>query len=120
VVGRWRSHRETALYDSPWVSLRLADVERPSGRRHSHHLLRMPQAGAGAVVVDRAGAVLLVHRHRFIPETFGWELPSGRIDHGEAPRLRWWPRVELPSLLRSGDVTDACTTTGLLWHLQLG
>jgi 8-oxo-dGTP pyrophosphatase MutT (NUDIX family) len=82
---RWHTHRETALYDSPWVSLRLAEVDPPSGQRHPHHLLRMPHQGAGAVVVNPAGAVLLIYRHRFIPDTFGWELPSGRIDPGETP-----------------------------------
>jgi 8-oxo-dGTP pyrophosphatase MutT (NUDIX family) len=173
--GRWHTHAETALYDSPWVSLRLADVDPPSGQRHPHHLLRMPRHGAGAVVVDRTDAVLLVYRHRFIPDTFGWELPAGRIDPGETPEqaaarevheetgwtiqgvrrlcsihtspgltdqlshvlsaqagirtgdpdpdeaaeLRWWPRADLPTLLRSGQITDAFTSTGLLWHLHL-
>ena len=67
------------------MSLHLADVAPPSGRRHSHHLVRMPSQGAGAVVVNGAGSVLLVYRHRFIPDSFGWELPAGRIDPGETP-----------------------------------
>jgi 8-oxo-dGTP pyrophosphatase MutT (NUDIX family) len=27
--------------------------------------------------------VLLIHRHRFIPDTWGWEIPGGGIEAGE-------------------------------------
>jgi hypothetical protein len=40
-------------------------------------------------------------------------------DPDEAPRLHWWPVDDLPALLRSGQVTDAFTATGLLWYLHL-
>jgi 8-oxo-dGTP pyrophosphatase MutT (NUDIX family) len=29
--------------------------------------------------------VLLIYRHRFIPDEWGWELPAGRCDPGETP-----------------------------------
>jgi 8-oxo-dGDP phosphatase len=85
LAGRWHTHGETTVYDSPWVSLHVADVDPPSGRRHAHHLVRIPSQGAGAVVVNAAGAVLLLYRHRFIPDSYGWELPAGRIEPGETP-----------------------------------
>lgn len=79
----WRVHRERTLYDSPWVSLRLAEVELPDGTRIEHHLVRFPRVAAAAVVVDPARGVLLIHRHRFIPDTWGWEVPAGRVEEGE-------------------------------------
>ena len=40
--------------------------------------------GAYTVLVD-AGRVLLMWRHRFITDTWGWEVPGGAIDAGEQP-----------------------------------
>jgi 8-oxo-dGTP pyrophosphatase MutT (NUDIX family) len=70
------------VYESPWVSLALVDVEVPDGERFEHHIVRMPGGVSGVVVHDQ-GRILLIHRHRFIPDTWGWEIPAGRIDPGE-------------------------------------
>lgn len=80
---KWEVHGERSLYESPWLSLRLADVELPDGSRIDHHLVRYPQRAAAAVIVDPARGVLLIHRHRFIPDTWGWEVPAGRVEDGE-------------------------------------
>ena len=45
----------------------------------------MPCEAAGAVVHDAAGGLLLLWRHRFITDTWGWEIPAGRVDPGESP-----------------------------------
>lgn len=79
----WRVHGQRTLYESPWVSLGLADVELPDGTRLDHHLVRFPRVAAAAVVVDPARGVLLIHRHRFIPDVWGWEVPAGRVESGE-------------------------------------
>src|SRR5450759_923523 len=34
---------------------------------------------------DAGGRVLLIHRHRFITDTTGWEIPAGRVEKGEEP-----------------------------------
>src|SRR3954452_3141480 len=80
---QWLVHGEQSLYESPWVNLRLVDVEVPEGPRFDHHVVRMPQPAAGTVVFDPDRGVLLLWRHRFITDTWGWELPAGRIDEGE-------------------------------------
>jgi 8-oxo-dGTP pyrophosphatase MutT (NUDIX family) len=78
-------HGERVVYDSEWMRLALTDVELPSGTRFEHHVLRMPAAAAGVVVHDPARGVLLLWRHRFTTDTWGWEVPAGRIDPGETP-----------------------------------
>jgi 8-oxo-dGTP pyrophosphatase MutT (NUDIX family) len=35
------------------------------------------------VIHDPSRGVLLLRRHRFITDTWGWEIPGGRIDEGE-------------------------------------
>lgn len=84
---RWTVHGERSLYESEWVHLVLTDVEVPGGERFEHHVVRMPNQAAGTVVVDPDRGVLLLWRHRFITDTWGWEIPAGRIDPGETPEL---------------------------------
>lgn len=81
---RWTVHGERSLYESPWVNLRLVDVEIPGGERFEHHVVRSPQPAAGVVIAsDDRRSVLLLWRHRFITDTWGWEIPAGRVDDGE-------------------------------------
>jgi 8-oxo-dGTP pyrophosphatase MutT (NUDIX family) len=82
---RWIVHGERPIYTSPWVALRLADVEIPGGRRFDHHVVRVPFEAAGCVVHDPVRGVLLLWRHRFITDTWGWEIPAGAVDEGETP-----------------------------------
>jgi 8-oxo-dGTP pyrophosphatase MutT (NUDIX family) len=82
---RWTVHGERSLYESEWLRLALVDVEIPDGERFEHHVVRMPNFAAGTVVRDPARGVLLLWRHRFITDTWGWEIPAGRIEPGETP-----------------------------------
>ncbi|MBA2282055.1 MAG: NUDIX hydrolase [Actinomycetota bacterium] len=81
---RWTVHGERSLYESEWMRLALADVELPDGTRFDHHVLRTPHQAAGAVVYEPKRGVLLLWRHRFITDRWGWEIPAGRIEDGEA------------------------------------
>lgn len=82
---RWIVHGERVIYDSPWVRLALTDIEIPGGERFEHHVVRMPAEAAGTVIHDPARGVLLLWRHRFATDSWGWEVPAGRIDDGETP-----------------------------------
>lgn len=85
---RWKVHGERNLYESEWVTLALTDVEIPPavpgqpGNRFEHHVVRMPAPATGVVVHDHRG-VLLLWRHRFITDTWGGEVPAGKVDPGE-------------------------------------
>jgi 8-oxo-dGTP pyrophosphatase MutT (NUDIX family) len=82
---RWTVHGERVVYESPWMNLLLADVEIPGGERFEHHLLRIPRPAAAAVVHDRERGVLLLWRHRFITDRWGWEIPAGAVEPHETP-----------------------------------
>jgi 8-oxo-dGTP pyrophosphatase MutT (NUDIX family) len=81
--GTWLNRGERVLYDSAWVKLVIADVLMPDGTQVDHHVVRMPREAAGTIMV-RDGRVLLMYRHRFITDTWGWEIPAGRVDPGES------------------------------------
>jgi 8-oxo-dGTP pyrophosphatase MutT (NUDIX family) len=67
------------------VRLALVDVEIPGVRRFEHHVVRVPRPAAGAVVHDPDRGVLLLWRHRFITDSWGYEIPAGGVDEGETP-----------------------------------
>jgi len=82
---RWRVYGERSLYDSEWISLRLVDVELPDGERFEHHIVRIPEEAAAVIALDPERGVLLMRRHRFVVDRWGWELPAGRVHPSEAP-----------------------------------
>jgi 8-oxo-dGTP pyrophosphatase MutT (NUDIX family) len=81
---QWTVHGERVVYSSWWASFHLIDVELPSGRRFEHEALRLPQPAVATVALDApGGSVLMIWRHRLIPDSWGWELPAGRVEPGE-------------------------------------
>jgi 8-oxo-dGTP pyrophosphatase MutT (NUDIX family) len=82
---KWTVHGERVLYTSEWVGLSLVDVEIPGERRFEHHVVRHPHDAAGTVIHDPDRGLLLLWRHRFITDSWGYEVPAGRIDPGEEP-----------------------------------
>ena len=78
----WRVLGEESVLRTPWFQVGLADVELPDGRRIDHYLFRLPPVVLTAMQDDR-DRVLLILRYRFIPGTWGWELPSGLADPAE-------------------------------------
>jgi len=79
---RWIVHGERLVYDNRWIRLALADVEIPGGERFEHHVVHLKRA-AIAVVVDEDDRVLMMWRHRFVADRWGWELPGGLVEAGE-------------------------------------
>ncbi|MCU1365821.1 MAG: hydrolase [Ilumatobacteraceae bacterium] len=82
---KWIVHGERMIYESEWVSLALTDIEIPGGPRFDHHVVRMPAEASGTVIDVADRGVLLLWRHRFTTDTWGWEVPAGRVDDGETP-----------------------------------
>jgi 8-oxo-dGTP pyrophosphatase MutT (NUDIX family) len=83
---QWTVHGRRDVYSSEWVRVSLDDVEIPGGPRFEHHVLHFPRASVTAVVTDEdRSRVLLLWRHRFITDSWGWEVPAGWADPGEDP-----------------------------------
>lgn len=83
---KWHVHSERELYRDRWIDLRCADVELNDGRHLDHRFINV-QAGAGAVVLNDQDEVLVLWRHRFITDTWNYEIPMGAIEAGEDPMV---------------------------------
>ncbi|MFE3931575.1 NUDIX hydrolase [Streptomyces sp. YIM B13508] len=80
----WKTHGERQIYTNKWVNLCLVDVQQPDGRRWEYHVVRLRHLAVAAVVNDRQ-EVLMMWRHRFITNSWAWELPMGLVEEGETP-----------------------------------
>lgn len=100
---RWTVHSEKPLYSDPWLDIRIADVEITGGRHLQHRLIRSA-AGAGAVVMDDQQRVLLEWRHRFITDTWAYEIPIGGIHDGEDAAAAAAREVEEETGWRPGEL----------------
>lgn len=100
---RWSVHGSRRVYASEWVNVDLDDVEIPGGRRFDHHVLRFPRVSVGAVVA-KADQVLLLRRHRFTTDRWGWEIPAGWSDEGEDPAEAVLREVEEETGYRASTV----------------
>lgn len=66
------------------TALSVAHVTLPDGVQFEQAVLRVHPAAMCVLVNDRA-EVLMMRRHRFIPDLWVWELPGGYVDEGEDP-----------------------------------
>lgn len=73
---------ERTIYDNPWVRLTKVDIQPPDGHRFEHHVVRLQRVAIAAVLNDQ-DEVLMLWRHRFVNDSWGWELPGGIVDEGE-------------------------------------
>lgn len=106
---RWTTHGERPVYESWWVSVSMVDVEIPGNRRFEHHVVRVPQPAVGCVVHDAGRGVLLLWRHRFITDTWGWEVPAGGVDEGESLEAAAAREVLEETGWRPGPVEPLCS-----------
>jgi 8-oxo-dGDP phosphatase len=107
-ASRWKTFGERVIYDNPWVWLGQVDVELPDGERFWHHVVRLHRA-AMMVLVDDQDRVLLLWRHRFVQDRWGWELPGGLIDEGEEPAETAVRELEEETGYRAGRVEHLIT-----------
>jgi 8-oxo-dGTP pyrophosphatase MutT (NUDIX family) len=106
---RWQTFGERTIYNNPWVRLNLVEVQPPGGgERFEHHVVRLYRV-AVTLVVDDADRVLMLWRHRFVSDSWGWELPNGIVDQGEEPAVTAVRAVEEETGWRPGPVKHLIT-----------
>ncbi|MEV6281600.1 NUDIX hydrolase [Kribbella sp. NPDC051770] len=79
---QWLIHSEEDAWRSPWLAVRRLQVQRPDGEEVEYHAIRASDVAA-VVLTDEQQRVLLLWRHRFLTDTWAWELPMGLVEPGE-------------------------------------
>lgn len=72
------------IYRGKALTLNRERAVFPNGHQAELEIVRHP-GGAGAVAVDTQGRVCLIRQYRHAIAAWLWEIPAGRIEHGEAP-----------------------------------
>lgn len=85
--SQWDLGKRSTVYSSWWVELHLQEVRQPDGRTYQHEVISVPRDGGGVIVIDDDARALLIWRHRFITEQWGWEIPAGAFEEGEDPAV---------------------------------
>jgi 8-oxo-dGTP pyrophosphatase MutT (NUDIX family) len=88
------------------VNVWLDDVDIPGIGRIEHHVLTMPRPSLTSVVSDEDDRLLLIWRHRFITDSWGWEVPAGWAEPGEDFDSAIRREVEEETGWRPGKVTQ--------------
>ncbi|MFF2571090.1 NUDIX hydrolase [Streptomyces sp. NPDC058084] len=86
-ASQWQVFGERPIYENRWVTLAKADIQEPDGTRYEHHKVYLPAAAVVAMVEERDGQerVLMMWRHRFVPDLWNYELVGGLLENGEDP-----------------------------------
>ena len=91
---RWIIHGERVIDDTRRLQLSIAQVELPDGVHFEQYVLRMPKAAMTVLLDDARERVLMIWRHRFVPDRWTLELPGGYVDPEEDPAITAAREVE--------------------------
>ena len=106
--GKWRTFGERVMWESPEVWVGQVDVGLPSHERIWRPVVRWPRM-ALMLLLDAQDRALLVWRHRFIADRWGWELPGGVVDEGEQPDEAALRELEEQTGYRAGRIEPLVT-----------
>ena len=111
----WQRLDRRTVYSSWWVELHVDRMRLNDGKIIDHEVVVSPREATGVVAIDPECGVLMIYRHRFIPDTWGWELPAGVIDPGESAEAAAARECEEETGHRPGPLTHLtswCPTSG--------
>ena len=77
--------RKNIVFEGKIIRVRVDDALLPDGRPCMREVVEHP--GGAAVLYAEAGKVLLVRQFRYAYGEELWEIPAGKLEKGEDPRL---------------------------------
>lgn len=74
------------VFEGRIVSLSQETARLPNGKRMEIDVVHHP-GGAAVVAIDKKNRVCLLRQYRPVFDEWIWELPAGKLDHGEPPLI---------------------------------
>ena len=96
------SSRSREIYAGKIVRLSIDTVQLPNGSIAELEILHHP-GGAAVVALDAENRVCLLRQYRHAAGGWLWELPAGKLDHGEAPLLCAQRELEEEAGMQAAD-----------------
>lgn len=106
-MAGWRTFGERVIFEDPAVWMGQVDVGLPGGERVWLPAVRIMRSAA--IVLADDDQVLLVWRHRFLQDRWGWELPGGLVDEDEEPADAAQREMEEETGYRAGQIEPLIT-----------
>ena len=82
----WRTLASREVYRNPWLTVTEHEVIRPDGQ-HGIYGVVDPGDNAAIVALDDEERVTLVGEFLYPLQVYAWMIPSGAVEHGEAPEV---------------------------------
>ena len=82
---QWRLRASRYVVDSPYMRLRMDEVELPDGTIVPNYYVRESRGYCVVVALTERRRVVLVRQYRYGSDAIHLELPAGMIDEGEEP-----------------------------------
>ena len=83
----WRVRSSRYLIDSPYMRLRVDELELPNGTIVSDYYVREGAGFVSVLPLTDDNHVVLIRQYRYGSDTVGIELPAGTLDAGEEPAV---------------------------------
>ena len=95
--------RSEQIYDSLWCGLRRDILRLPNGNEQEYHVVEISDAVA-VLPVLADGRVALIGQYRYPHGKTHWEIPAGRMNPGESPRVAAQRELLEETGLRAGSL----------------
>lgn len=102
---QWEILGERLVDDTRRANVSIASVRLPDGVEFEQWVLRVP-AAIMVLMLDDQDRVLMMWRHRFIINTWVWELPGGYLDPDEIPHAAAFREAEEETGWRPREVRE--------------
>src|SRR5271165_2768555 len=82
----WRLRASRYIVDSPYLRLRVDEIELPDGTVVPNYYVRESQGFVAIVALTDDDQVVLVRQYRYGADSIHLEIPAGTLHDGEDPR----------------------------------
>lgn len=101
------SLKKSYVYKGRILNLRVDDVILPDGKEAKREIIE--HSGGAAVLVEKEDSVLFVKQYRYAFEKEVYEIPAGKLNLGEEPKVAARRELEEECGYKASDIKKLCS-----------